>query len=97
MKGSHRIVLGIHGSDFPGSEIGCFEPGNVFQDCLFTDKPLGRENLSALTSQVNLQNLLTRRDVVTDRQICLLWDRNVVEPGELFFLGCSTIAAAHKL
>jgi hypothetical protein len=32
VKGSHRIVLGIHGSDFPGSEIGCFEPGNVFQD-----------------------------------------------------------------
>ena len=27
---SPRIVLGIHGSDFPGSEIGCFEPGNVF-------------------------------------------------------------------
>jgi hypothetical protein len=24
LKGSHRIVLGIHGSDFPGSEIGCF-------------------------------------------------------------------------
>jgi hypothetical protein len=30
VKGSSRIVLGIHGSDFPGSEIGCFEPGNVF-------------------------------------------------------------------
>jgi hypothetical protein len=29
---SFRIVLSIHGSDFPGSEIGCFEPGNVFQD-----------------------------------------------------------------
>ena len=44
------------------------------------------------------QNLLARGDIVTDRQISLLlWDRNVVEPGELFFLGCSTIAAAHKL
>jgi hypothetical protein len=32
VKGSFRIVLSIHGSDFPGSEIGCFEPGNVFQD-----------------------------------------------------------------
>jgi len=31
VKGSFRIVLSIHGSDFPGSEIGCFEPGNVFQ------------------------------------------------------------------
>jgi hypothetical protein len=30
VKGSFRIVLGVHGSDFPGSEIGCFEPGNVF-------------------------------------------------------------------
>jgi hypothetical protein len=30
VKGSARIALGIHGSDFPGSEIGCFEPGNVF-------------------------------------------------------------------
>jgi transposase IS116/IS110/IS902 family protein len=30
VKGFSRIVLGIHGSDFPGSEIGCFEPGNVF-------------------------------------------------------------------
>jgi hypothetical protein len=32
VKGSFRTVLSIHGSDFPGSEIGCFEPGNVFQD-----------------------------------------------------------------
>jgi hypothetical protein len=32
VKGSFRIVLSIHGSDFPGSEIGSFEPGNVFQD-----------------------------------------------------------------
>jgi hypothetical protein len=24
--------LGIHGSDFSGSEIGCFEPGDVFED-----------------------------------------------------------------
>jgi hypothetical protein len=30
VKSSSRIVLGIHGSDLPGSEIGCFEPGNVF-------------------------------------------------------------------
>jgi isopentenyl diphosphate isomerase/L-lactate dehydrogenase-like FMN-dependent dehydrogenase len=32
IRRSSRIVLGIHGSDFPGSEIGCFEPVNVFQD-----------------------------------------------------------------
>jgi hypothetical protein len=30
VNGSFWIVLGIHGSDFPGSEIGCFEPGNLF-------------------------------------------------------------------
>jgi len=24
--------LGIHGSDFSGSEIGCFEPGEVFEE-----------------------------------------------------------------
>src|SRR5215831_11892013 len=28
----NAIVLGIHGSDFPGSEIGCCEPGIAFQD-----------------------------------------------------------------
>jgi hypothetical protein len=30
-KGIARIVLDIHGSGFPGSEISCFERGNVFQ------------------------------------------------------------------
>ena len=41
---------------------------------------------------------LTRlRDVVIDRQIRLLRDRNVIEPGELFF-GCgSTVASALSL
>ena len=30
----HRIRrLGIHGSDFPGSEIVCFELGNLFSSC----------------------------------------------------------------
>ena len=42
------------------------------------------------------QNFLTRRNAVTDGQIRLLWDRNMIEPGELFF-GCgSTITAAHR-
>jgi len=31
VKGFPRIVLGIHRSDCPGSEIGSFEPGNVFR------------------------------------------------------------------
>ena len=34
-------------------------------------------------------------NVVTDRQISLLRDRDVVEPSKLFFLSGSTVAAAH--
>jgi hypothetical protein len=41
------------------------------------------------------QNLLTRRDVVTDRQIRLFRDRSVVEPGQFFFRCGSTVAAAN--
>src|SRR5215469_13725015 len=43
------------------------------------------------------QNLLTRRDVVTDRQIRLLRNRDVIEPGKFFFRCGSTVAAAHKV
>ena len=32
--------------------------------------------------EANGQDLLTRRNVITDRQICLLRDRDVIEPGE---------------
>ena len=42
------------------------------------------------------QDLLTRRNVVTDRQIRLLWDRDAIKPCELFFSCGSTVAAAHK-
>jgi hypothetical protein len=69
VKGSHRIVLSIHGSDFPGSEIDCFEPGNGFQDCLFQRQGFGCENLSALTLRADRQDLLARCDVVADREI----------------------------
>jgi hypothetical protein len=41
--------------------------------------------------------ILTRRDVVTDRQIRLFRDRNVIKPYQLSFLGGSTVAAAHKV
>jgi len=44
VKGSSRTILSIHGSGFPGSEIGCFEPGNVFQD-LETGKNPGLHRL----------------------------------------------------
>jgi hypothetical protein len=36
--------------------------------------------------EANGQDLLTRRNVITDRQISLFWDRDVIEPGEFFFL-----------
>ena len=42
------------------------------------------------------QNLLTRRDVVTDGQISLARNRYVIEPGQLFF-SCSSVPAAHSL
>jgi hypothetical protein len=56
-----------------------------------------RQSLLDLRIEANGQNLLTRRDIVTYRQISLLWDRDVVEPGKLFFLRCSTVASAHIL
>ena len=47
--------------------------------------------------EANGQDLLARRDVVTDRQFRLLRDRNVVEPGQYFFRCCTTVAAARSL
>jgi hypothetical protein len=40
--------------------------------------------------EANCQDLLPRRDVVTDQQIRLFRDRDVIEPGELFFRSGST-------
>src|SRR6266403_1098972 len=73
---------------------------NLWVFCpIWNQSPLQRIERPCLSFGIesDRQNLLTRRDIVTDRQISLLWDRDVVEPGELFFLGCSTIAAAHKV
>jgi hypothetical protein len=45
--------------------------------------------------EANCENLLTRRGVVTNRQIRLAWKRYVIEPGEFFF-GCgSRVAVAY--
>ena len=45
-----------------------------------------------LRIEADRKNLLAGCDVVTDRKVRLLWDRDVIEPGELFFLSCSTVA-----
>jgi hypothetical protein len=47
--------------------------------------------------EANGQDLLTRRDIVTDRQIRLARDRDMIEPDKLFFRSGSTVAAAHSL
>ena len=73
---------------------------NLWVFCpIWNQSPLQSVERSLLRFRIeaNGQHLLTRRDVVTDRQIRLLWDRNVVESSEFLFLSCSTIAAAHKL
>jgi len=51
--------------------------------------------LLRLRIEANGQDLLTRRDLVTDRQIRLARGRDVVKPGEFFFRCGSTITAAH--
>ena len=51
----------------------------------------------SLAIEADGQDSLTRRDVVTDRRIRLTRDRDVIEPGELFFRCGSTVAAAHSL
>jgi hypothetical protein len=87
-----RFIDGLSsGVDGPISDLRFFDP-------IWNQSPLQgvERSLLDLRIEANGQHLLTRRNVITDRQISLFWDRNVVEPGEFFFLSCSTIASAHK-
>jgi hypothetical protein len=56
-----------------------------------------RSPVPCLRIEANGQDLLTGRDVVTDRQIRLAWNWDVIEPGKLFFRCGSMVAAAHSL
>jgi len=61
----------------PISDLRIFDP-------IWNQSPLQRIERPCLSLGIesDRQNLLARGDIVTDRQICLLRDRDVIEPGE---------------
>src|SRR6266404_616559 len=70
-----RFIDGLSsGVDGPVSDLWIFDP-------IWNQSPLQHieRTLLCFWIEANGQDLLTRRNVVTDRQISLPWDRNVVD------------------
>jgi len=58
VKESSLGQIGIHGSDFPGSEIGCFEPGNVFLRIAFPAQSVCHSRGNRLDTLMPTEELL---------------------------------------